>query len=55
MGLVLIYKRIEGKVFDWPKTTDGLMTINKPQLEALFEGLNWKRVTPRHKGRPIAV
>ncbi|MDA5555132.1 IS66 family insertion sequence element accessory protein TnpB [Shimia sp. MMG029] len=51
-GLVLIYKRIEGKGFEWPSISDGVITINKSQFEALFEGLDWKRVVPRHSRRP---
>lgn len=54
-GLVMTYKRIEGKGFEWPKIVDGMISLNKSQFEALFEGLDWKRVTARHMRRPIAV
>ena len=53
--LVMTYKRIEGKGFEWPQMQDGVISINKSQFEALFEGLDWKRVTPRFSRRPIAV
>jgi len=51
-GLILIYKRIEGKGFEWPRISDGDITINKSQFEAFFEGLDWKRVVSRHSRRP---
>ncbi len=54
-GLVLVDKRIEGKGFEWPRISDGMITINKAQFEALFEGLDWKRVTARSARRPVAV
>ena len=33
----------------------GVITINRSQFEALFEGLDWQRVVPRHTRRPVAV
>ena len=54
-GLVMIYKRIEGAGFVWPRMTDGVITINRAQFEALFEGLDWQRVVPRHVRKPRAV
>jgi len=51
-GLVLIYKRIEGKGFEWPQMRDGVISISKAQFEALFEGLDWRRVTSRRINRP---
>ena len=50
-GLVLIYKRIEGAGFNWPKLSDGTMTLTKAQFEALFEGIDWRRVAfaPVHR------
>lgn len=43
-GLVMIYKRIEGAGFVWPKLSEGTMTLTKAQFEALFEGIDWRRV-----------
>lgn len=43
-GLVLVYKRIEGAGFVWPKLSDGTISMTKAQFEALFEGLDWRRV-----------
>lgn len=54
-GLVLVYKRIEGKGFEWPRIYDGVITISKSQFEALFEGLDWKRVTSRHVRKPSGL
>ena len=54
-GLVMTYKRIEGSGFVWPRMTDGVITINRSQFEALFEGLDWQRVVPRHVRKPVAV
>lgn len=51
-GLVMIYKRIEGKGFTWPKISDGTMAISKAQFEALFDGLNWKNIAERKAFRP---
>lgn len=44
-GSVLIYKRIEGTGFTWPEISHGTITLTKAQFEALFEGLNWRRVS----------
>ncbi|MCV2894748.1 IS66 family insertion sequence element accessory protein TnpB [Lentibacter sp. XHP0401] len=43
-GLVLIYKRIEGKGFVWPKMSGGIITMTKAQFESLLEGIDWRRV-----------
>ena len=51
-GLILIYKRIEGKGFTWPSIKDGMLTITKTQFEALFEGVDWRRVVSRHTMKP---
>ena len=51
----MTYKRIEGKGIEWPRIQNGMINMNKSQFEALFEGLDWKRVTARAKRRPVAV
>jgi transposase len=43
-GLVLTYKRLESGQFAWPQVRDGVMRLSRAQFEALFEGLDWKRV-----------
>ncbi len=53
-GLVLIYKRLESGSFTWPKVRDGVMRLSRAQFEALFEGLDWRRVMAQ-RVRPPAV
>ncbi len=43
-GLVMAYKRLEEHTFTWPAVKDGLMMLNHAQFEALFAGLDWRRV-----------
>ena len=46
-GLVLVYKVIEEASFAWRASQDGVMTLSRAQAEALFEGLDWRRVLAR--------
>ncbi|MBB1499794.1 IS66 family insertion sequence element accessory protein TnpB [Paracoccus sp. MC1862] len=43
-GLVMACKRLEEHSFSWPAVKDGLMTLSHAQFEALFAGLDWRRV-----------
>lgn len=43
-GMVMAYKRLEEHTFTWPGIKDGLMTLGHAQFEALFAGLDWRRV-----------
>ena len=43
-GLVMIYKRLEKQGFAWPAVCDGTMHLDHAQFEALFAGLDWRRV-----------
>lgn len=43
-GIVLIYKCLEVSSFVWPKIQDGIMHLTQAQYEALFEGLDWRRM-----------
>lgn len=43
-GLVMTYKRLEDHTFTWPNIRNGVMTINSAQFEALFDGLDWRKV-----------
>lgn len=54
-GLVLVYKRIEGSGFVWPRIEDGVMRLSMAQLSALFEGLQWQRVHSTRVQRPQAT
>ncbi len=49
-GMVLIHKRIEGAGFAWPAIRDGVISLSRSQLEALFEGIDWRRVQTRKLG-----
>ena len=51
-GLVLVYKRLDEGRFAWPAVQDGVMRLTRAQFEALFEGLDWRRVTPRRVRSP---
>ena len=51
-GLVLVYKRLEDGKFAWPAIRDGVMRLSRAQFEALFEGLDWRRVYGPRRVRP---
>ena len=47
-GLMLACKRLELDRFAWPAVHNGVMRLTRAQFEALFEGLDWRRVrSPR--------
>ena len=54
-GLVMTYKRLEDGKFAWPAIRDGVMRLSRAQFEALFEGLDWRRVYARRVRRPAAA
>lgn len=54
-GLVMIYKRLDEGRFSWPGVTNGTMRLSRGQFEALFEGLDWKRVMARRIHAPAAA
>ena len=58
-GLVLAYKRLEDTSFTWPAILDGMMALNhaqfEAQFEALFAGLDWRRVKPLGTRPPAAA
>jgi transposase len=41
--------------FTWPKVQDGTMRLSRAQAEALFEGLDWRRVVARRVLPPAAA
>ena len=43
-GLVMIYKRLEEHKFAWPPIRAGAMKLSHAQFEALFSGLDWRKV-----------
>ena len=52
--MVLIYKVLEQGGFAWPKVQDGTMRLSRAQLEALFDGLDWRRVMAQRVPPPTA-
>ncbi|MCE6967426.1 IS66 family insertion sequence element accessory protein TnpB [Cereibacter sphaeroides] len=54
-GLVLVYKRLEQGNFAWPKVQDGVMRLSRAQYEALFEGLEWRRMVAQRVVPPAAA
>jgi len=53
---VLVYKRLEDGRFAWPAIRDAVMRLSRAQFEALFEGLDWRRVYgPRCVRQPAAA
>lgn len=54
-GLVLVYKRLEQGKFAWPAIHDGVMRLSQAQFEALFEGLDWRRVYGPRVRKPAAA
>lgn len=51
-GVCLLSKRLEDGKFCWPAVTDGVVRLTAAQLQALLEGLDWRRV---HVARPTRV
>lgn len=54
-GMVLIYKVLEQGGFVWPRVQDGVMRLSRAQFEALFEGLDWRRVIAQRVTAPTAA
>ena len=49
---MLAAKRLEEGGSDWPAVRDGVMRLSAAQLQALLEGLDWRRV---HAARETVV
>jgi transposase len=55
-GVVLVSKRLEDGGFRWPLVRDGVMRLSAAQLQALLEGLDWRRVhAPRRTLAPASA
>lgn len=54
-GIVMIYKRLEDATFTWPAIKDGVMALNHAQFEALFAGLDWRKVKALEARPPAAA
>lgn len=51
-AMVLVAKRLEDGKFRWPGVQDAVMHLSAAELQALLEGLDWRRV---HEARAPAV
>ena len=47
--------RLEETAFTWPAIRDGLMSLNHAQFEALFAGLDWRKVKALSARPPTAA
>lgn len=54
-GTVLVHKVLEQGSFAWPKVQDGTIRLSRAQAEALFEGLDWRRVVAQRVLPPAAA
>jgi transposase len=54
-GLMMAYKRLEETTFVWPTIRGGVMTLNRAQFEALFSGLDWRKVRALEARAPAAA
>ena len=54
--MVLVAKRLEDGKFRWPGVQDAILRLSVAELQALLEGLDWRRVhEPRHTDVPMAA
>jgi transposase len=51
-GMVLVCKRLEDGKFRWPGVQDAILHLSAAELQALLEGLDWRRV---HEPRPTVA
>lgn len=54
-GLVMACKRLEEATFTWPAIKDGVMALNHARFEALFAGLDWRKVRAPETRPPAAA
>jgi transposase len=46
---------LEVSNFVWPQIQDGIMHMSRAQYEALFEGLDWRRMVAKPVVAPAAA
>jgi len=51
-GLCLFAKRLDEDRFRWPRIEDGVIRLSGAQLQALIEGMDWRRVHLLRVRRP---
>lgn len=54
-SLVLAHKRLEHGRFVWPSVRDGMIRLTRTQFEALFAGLDWRRMLQPRSRRQAAA
>jgi transposase len=54
-GIIMSYKRLETGSFVWPKPGDAVMPLTRLQFQALFAGLDWRRIGVPTSGLPRAA
>nr|AAC25916.1 20.3K-like protein [Agrobacterium tumefaciens] len=54
-GMVLTYKILNMEALPGPEVQDGTMRLSRGQYEALFEGLDWRRVMAQRVIAPSAA
>lgn len=55
-GVCLLAKKLEDGRFCWPGIADGVVRLTAAQLQALLEGLDWRRVHDARATRvPVAA
>ena len=52
---VAIFDLLEDNSFTWPAIKNGVMRLEPAQFEALFAGLDWRRVRPLEVAAPAAA
>jgi len=53
--MVVAYKRLEDHVFKWPAISNGMIRLNHAQFEALFTGLDRRKVHALEARSPTAA
>ena len=51
----MAYKWLEEATFTWPAIKAGIMALNHAQFEALFAGLDWRKVKALETRPPAAA
>lgn len=51
----MAYKWLEDTSFTWPGVNDGVMALNQAQFEALFSGLDWRKIKALEARVPAAA
>jgi len=54
-GLVMTYKRLEASGFAWPAVEGGAMTMTRLQFDALFAGVDWRKMVTPNVRRPDKI